>query len=105
MERIRAQGEGTWRQVERGILAAVEEYQATGCATSDGNCAKEVLGIGTPLGSGRGLPLMAISVAGVADNFPVARLHEEIRPKLLDTVSEIERQLGQLFEKSPRRGN
>ncbi|MGY2489385.1 IclR family transcriptional regulator [Cupriavidus sp. CP313] len=95
MERIRALDEGNWPKVERGILQAVDEYQATGCATSAGTWVKEVHGIATPLWPGRGLPLMAVSVAGAAGYFPVARLHEEIRPKLLDTVREIERNLGQ----------
>lgn len=95
MERIRDLDEGNWPHTERGILKAIEEYRTTGCVTSAGNWIKEVHGIATPLWPGRGLPLMTISVAGAAGYFPVARLHEEIRPKLLDTVREIERNLGQ----------
>ncbi|WER49861.1 IclR family transcriptional regulator [Cupriavidus sp. WKF15] len=95
MERIRDLDQGNWPHTERGILKAIEEYRATGCATSAGNWIREVHGIATPLWPGRGLPLMTISVAGAAGYFPVARLHEEIRPKLLDTVREIERNLGQ----------
>lgn len=95
MERIRDLDEGNWPHTERGILKAIEEYGSTGCVTSAGNWIREVHGIATPLWPGRGLPLMTISVAGAAGYFPVARLHEEIRPKLLDTVREIERNLGQ----------
>ena len=95
MERIRDLDEGNWPHTERGILKAIEEFRATGCVTSAGNWIKEVHGIATPLWPGRGLPLMTISVAGAAGYFPVARLHEEIRPKLLDAVREIERNLGQ----------
>lgn len=95
MERIRDLDEGNWPHTERGILKAIEEFRATGCVTSAGNWIKEVHGIATPLWPGRGLPLMTISVAGAAGYFPVARLHEEIRPKLLDSVREIERNLGQ----------
>jgi DNA-binding IclR family transcriptional regulator len=95
MERIRDLDEGNWPHTERGVLKAIEEYRATGCVTSAGNWIREVHGIATPLWPGRGLPLMAISVAGAAGYFPVARLHDEIRPKLLDTIREIERNLGQ----------
>ena len=98
MERIQALDEGNWPRIEQQILAAVDEYSKTGCATSAGTWVKEVHGIATALWPGRGLPLMTISVAGAAGYFPLARLHEEIRPKLLDTVKEIEKHLGQRFD-------
>lgn len=98
MERIQALDEGNWPRIEQQILAAVDEYARTGCATSAGTWVKEVHGIATALWPGRGLPLMAISVAGAAGYFPLARLHEEIRPKLLETVKEIEKHLGQRFD-------
>ncbi|SCU76703.1 Transcriptional regulator, IclR-family [Cupriavidus necator] len=95
MERIRELDMGTWPAVEKGIREAVDEYQATGCVTSAGCWVKEVHGIAAPIWSGRGMPLMCISVAGAAGYFPVDRLHGEIRPKLLEAVREIERTLGQ----------
>lgn len=98
MERIRALDEGNWPRIEKGILAAVEEYQATRCATSAGNWVKDVHGIATAFWPGRGLPLMTLSVAGAAGYFPVKHLHEEIRPRLLETVRDIERNLGQRIE-------
>lgn len=95
MERLRALDEANWPAIENGILQAVEEYRTTRCVTAAGSWVREVHGIATPIWPGRGLPPMAISVAGAAGYFPVARLHEEIRPKLLETVREIERSLGQ----------
>ncbi|WP_354684674.1 IclR family transcriptional regulator [Cupriavidus necator] len=95
MERIRDLDEANWPAIEHGILQAVEEYRGTRCVTAAGSWVKEVHGIATPIWPGRGLPPMAISVAGAAGYFPVARLHEEIRPRLLETVREIERSLGQ----------
>ncbi|WP_346430272.1 IclR family transcriptional regulator [Cupriavidus basilensis] len=97
MERICELDEGTWPILEKGIIEAVEEYRATGCVTSAGSWVKEVHGIAAPFLPGRGLPMMVISVAGAAGYFPVARLHDEIRPRLLETVREIERSLGQGF--------
>jgi hypothetical protein len=39
--------------------------------------------------------MMTISVAGAAGYFPAARLHQEVRQRLVETVGEIERGLGQ----------
>lgn len=95
MRRIRELDEGAWPLLEPGILAAAEEYRATGCATSAGDWVREVNGIARPFWPGRGLPPMCISVAGAAGYLPVARLHAEVRPRLVETVGEIERSLGQ----------
>jgi len=89
MERIRELDETTWPVVERGIQESVAEYQSTGCVTSAGGWVKEVHGIAVPFFPGRGLPIMGISLAGAASHFSLSRLHEELRPKLLQTVERI----------------
>jgi len=97
MERLRALDEGNWPQVQRGIDAANAEFQRGQCAYSVGDWVREVHAVATALNPGRGLPLMALSAAGAAQYFPEARLRDEIRPKLLETVREIERRLGQRY--------
>ncbi|WP_432261988.1 IclR family transcriptional regulator [Cupriavidus sp. TMH.W2] len=101
LERIREIDEAAWPKIQMEIAESVEEFQATGCVTSAGSWVKEVHGIAAPFFPGRGLPMMALSVAGAAGYFPVSRLHEEIRPKLLETLKEIERSLGQRFGEAP----
>lgn len=97
MERIRALDEGNWPAIQRGIDLSIEEYQRSHCAYSVGDWVREVHAVATPLNPGRGLPLMALSAAGAAQYFSAERLREEIRPKLLDAVREIERRLGQRY--------
>ncbi|MGO4331700.1 IclR family transcriptional regulator [Cupriavidus sp. 2TAF22] len=97
MERIRALDEGAWPAVEHGIASAMEELRTTGCVTSLGEWVKEVHGIATSFTPGRGLPAMAISVAGPAQTFSAQRMREQVRPLLIETVREIERTLGQQF--------
>lgn len=97
MERVRELDEITWPVVERGIQESVTEYQVTGCVTSAGEWVKEVHGIAVPFAPGRGLPLMAISIAGAASYFPVSRLHDDLRPKLLQAVRQVQQALGQSY--------
>ena len=94
MERISELDEGVWPSTKRGIEEAVVEYRDTGCASSAGDWVRDVHGIATCFAPGRGLPTMALSVAGAAQFFPTKRLREEIRPKLLDTLHQIEQGLG-----------
>lgn len=97
MERIRALDEGNWPTVQRGIEGALAEYRRGRCAYSVGDWVREVHGVATTLNPGRGLPLMAMSAAGAAQYFPEARLRDEVAPRLLETVREIERRLGQRY--------
>lgn len=97
MERIRELDEARWPAVKRGIDQAVEEYAATGCASSLGEWVKDVHGVAMPFSPGRGLPMMALSVAGAAQELPAGRLLGEIRDKLVGTVHKIEQSLGQRY--------
>jgi DNA-binding IclR family transcriptional regulator len=95
MERLRALDEGAWPKVRRGIETAVSECAASGCAQSLGDWVREVHGIAMPFRPGRGLPPMTISVAGAAQDFPRARMEEVVRARLVETVRQVERCLGQ----------
>ncbi|WP_454724886.1 MULTISPECIES: IclR family transcriptional regulator [Cupriavidus] len=95
MERVRALDEASWPGLKRGIDLAVEECRATGCASSLGDWLPEVHAVAMPFSPGHGLPMMAVSVAGAAQYFPAARLLGEVRARLVGTVREIGRGLGQ----------
>jgi DNA-binding IclR family transcriptional regulator len=95
MERLRALDEAAWPKMRRGIEAAVSEHALTGCTQSLGDWVREVHGIAMPFNPGRGLPMMTISVAGAAQDFPREHMENTVRAQLVETVRQVERCLGQ----------
>jgi len=94
LERIRSLDEHAWLSLEPQIDAALKEYAETGCCSSLGDWVRQVHGIGVPLALGPGVPLMAVSIAGVADMYPAEKMMTEFRPKLLALARAIEAQAG-----------
>jgi DNA-binding IclR family transcriptional regulator len=94
LERIRSLDEHAWLTVEPGIRAAMKEYAETGCCSSMGDWVRQVNGIAAPLAPSPGQPLMAVSIAGVADLYPAEKMLTELRPRLLDMVRTIEASVG-----------
>lgn len=94
LERIRSLDEHAWLTLGPQIDAAVREYQETGCCSSLGDWVRQVHGLAAPLSLGPGMPLMAVSIAGVADMYPAEKMMTEIRPKLLAMARAIEAQAG-----------
>ncbi|RAR52471.1 IclR family transcriptional regulator [Paraburkholderia unamae] len=95
MERLRALDEAAWPKMRRGIETAVSEHALTGCTQSLGDWVREVHGIAMPFNPGRGLPMMTISVAGAAQDFPREHMENTVRAQLVETVRQVERCLGQ----------
>lgn len=93
-ERIQALDPIAWPRIEKGIRQACADYAESGCVSSFGEWQKEINGIAVPLMPGGGLPLMVINAAGPAQTLSVETLLEEVRPKLIATVREIEQGLG-----------
>jgi DNA-binding IclR family transcriptional regulator len=94
LERIRSLDEHAWLTLEPQIQAALNEYAKTGCCTSMGDWVRQVHGVAVPLALGPGVPLMVISIAGVADMYPAEKMMTEIRPKLLALARAIEARAG-----------
>jgi DNA-binding IclR family transcriptional regulator len=94
LERIRSLDEHAWLTLEPQIQAALNEYAETGCCTSMGDWVRQVHGVAAPLALGPGVPLMVVSIAGVADLYPAEKMMNEIRPKLLALARAIEAQAG-----------
>lgn len=94
LERLRSLDEHAWLAIEPGIKAAMKEYAETGCCSSMGDWVKQVNGIAAPLAASPGQPLMAVSIAGVAELYPAEKMLAELRPRLLDMVHTIEARIG-----------
>jgi DNA-binding IclR family transcriptional regulator len=92
LERIRSLDEHAWLALEPRIDAALREYAETGCCSSIGDWIRQVHGLAVPLALGQGMPLMVLSIAGVADMYPADKMMNEIRPKLLAMARAIEAQ-------------
>jgi DNA-binding IclR family transcriptional regulator len=94
LERIRSLDEHAWLTLEPQIDAALKEYADTGCCSSMGDWVRQVHGIAAPLLLGPGMPLMVVSIAGVADLYPAEKMLTEIRPRLLALARAIEARAG-----------
>jgi DNA-binding IclR family transcriptional regulator len=93
-ERIQAFDPMNWQRVEPGIRQAMSDLAEHGCCCSFGEWHKEINGIAVPLSLGNGLPVMVVNAAGPAQTLPAQTFMREVRPALIATVREIERQLG-----------
>lgn len=94
LERLRSLDENAWLTLEPKIQASLNEYADTGCCSSLGDWVRQIHGLAVPLALGPGVPLMAVSIAGVADLYPADKMMNEIRPKLLALARAIEAQAG-----------
>lgn len=94
LERLRSLDEHAWLTLEPKIQASLKEYADTGCCSSLGDWVRQIHGLAVPLALGPGVPLMAVSIAGVADLYPADKMMNEIRPKLLALARAIEAQGG-----------
>lgn len=94
LERLRSLDEHAWLTLEPKIQASLNEYADTGCCSSLGDWVRQIHGLAVPLALGPGVPLMALSIAGVADLYPADKMMNEIRPKLLALARAIEAQAG-----------
>lgn len=94
LERLRSLDEHAWLTLEPKIQASLNEYADTGCCSSLGDWVRQIHGLAVPLALGPGVPVMAVSIAGVADLYPADKMMNEIRPKLLALARAIEAQAG-----------
>jgi DNA-binding IclR family transcriptional regulator len=93
-ERIQALDPIAWPRIEKGIRQACADFAESGCAGSFGEWQKEINGIAVPFQPGGGLPLMVINAAGPAQSMSRDTLWDEVRPRLIATVRDIEQGLG-----------
>lgn len=89
-ERIQALDPQAWPQVQQGIRQAVADFQAHGCVSSFGEWRREINAIAVPMALNPGLPLMVVNVAAAAHSIPADTFMNDVRPRLIATVRDIE---------------
>ncbi|WP_030326217.1 IclR family transcriptional regulator [Streptomyces sp. NRRL B-3229] len=77
-----------------GLRPALAEIREQGWAVQDEELAYGLRSVAAPVRDASGAVVAAVNVAVPAMEFPVARLHDELRPPLLDACGEITRLLG-----------
>ncbi|MFL9992633.1 transcriptional regulator, IclR family [Burkholderia sp. GAS332] len=90
MEQVRELDHVAWPKTRRGIENALEDYRTLGVTTSFGDWQKEVNGIARAFQPGGELPIMAINVGGPSFKLSKEFLLEEVRPRLIDVVTQLE---------------
>ena len=90
MERVREFDETAWPETERGIRKALEDYRTLGVTCSFGDWQNDVNAIARAFNPGGGLPPMAINCGAPSFLLSKEFLLEEVRPRLIETVSRLE---------------
>jgi DNA-binding IclR family transcriptional regulator len=84
-----------WPRVREAIDASVAHYRRLGCCSSFGEWQSDVNGIAVGFHPGGGLPPMVINCGGAAFSLPPAFLLDQVRPRLITLVRNLEASLGQ----------
>lgn len=79
-----------WPPLRRGIEQARQDHATLGVACSFGDWQRDVHGIARAFQPGGGLPPMAINCGGAASSLPREYLLDEVRPRLIAVVAQIE---------------
>jgi DNA-binding IclR family transcriptional regulator len=90
MEQIRELDDVAWPEIKRGIDRGIDEYRALGVTCSFGDWQSDVNGIARAFQPGGGLPVMAINVGGPSFNLSKAFLLDEVKPRLLHVIAQLE---------------
>lgn len=90
VEQLRAADEMAGRGIRAGIEKATKDYRTLGVACSFGDWQKDVNGIARAFDPGNGLPIMAINVGGPAFKLSHEFLLEQVRPRLIELVTQLE---------------
>ncbi|HVO88290.1 MAG TPA: IclR family transcriptional regulator [Casimicrobiaceae bacterium] len=93
MEQIHELDDVAWPGIKRGIERAIEDYRVLGVTCSFGDWQADVNGIARAFQPGGGLPVMAINVGGPSFNLSQAFLLDEVKPRLLRVIAQLEEAL------------
>jgi DNA-binding IclR family transcriptional regulator len=83
-----------WPKVRAGIERAIEDVATRGFTLSVGEWQKDVNAVGAPLVPPDGSPIIAVNCGGPAYLLPRERLEQEIGPRLVNLVRNVEAGLG-----------
>lgn len=84
-----------WPHARAELESGIAEYQRLGCCSSFGHWQNDVNGIAVGVRAGGGAPVMAINCGGPAFKLPADFLIEEVRPRLIDLVRQLETSMRQ----------
>ena len=79
-----------WPRVRAGIEQAVEDYRSRGFVISAGEWQSDVHAVGVPLVPPDGSPILALNCGGPAFLFDRKRLTEDLGPRLVNLVRNVE---------------
>jgi len=91
---LRAAEGPSWPKTRAAIEGALAEYRRIGCTSSFGEWQSDVNGIAVGVRTGQGQPPMAINCGGAAFNLTPTFLIDQVRPRLLALVRNLEQSLG-----------
>jgi DNA-binding IclR family transcriptional regulator len=95
MERVRELADvNRWPELQRGVAKALRDIRELGVCCSFGDWQKDVNAIAVPVRPGGGLPPMAISCGAPAYMVSKEFLLDQVRPRLIALVAELETSLG-----------
>ncbi|RQH08954.1 IclR family transcriptional regulator [Paraburkholderia dinghuensis] len=90
MEQIRELDDVAWPGIKRGIERGIEDYRTLNVTCSFGDWQADVNGIARAFQPGGGLPAMAINVGGPSFSLSKEFLLEEVRPRLMRVIAQLE---------------
>jgi DNA-binding IclR family transcriptional regulator len=94
MDFIAKRERARWPKVRAGIERAIEDVATRGFTVSIGEWQKDVHAVGAPLVPPDGSPILAVNCGGPAYLLPRERLEQEIGPRLVNLVRNVEAGLG-----------
>ena len=93
LEQLQAADPHAWPAVYAGIERAMDDVRQLGVACSFGDWQQDVHAIARAFDPGGGLPPMSINCGGPAFQLPRRFLLDEVRPRLIDAVAQLEGRL------------
>ena len=91
LERVRDLDELAWPTLRDRVMRAVDEYRTLGCCTSFGDWQPDVNAIAIAFRPSENAAPLSINCGGPAFNLSPEFLLEEVRPRLIELVSQLRR--------------
>ncbi|SCB08578.1 IclR family transcriptional regulator [Cupriavidus alkaliphilus] len=90
MEQVRDVDDVAWPRLRQGIEQALTDHRELGVTCSMGEWQADVNGIARGFEPGQGMPPMALNVGGPSFRLSPSFLLQEVRPRLLEVVRQLE---------------
>lgn len=93
LERVREIDEVAWPNLRDKVLRSIDEYKELGCCTSFGDWQPDVNAIAIAFRPSEGASPLSINCGGPAFNLSPEFLLQEVRPRLLEIIRQLQRPL------------